>query len=86
MGIRLAQAALTARSHADIYPNGAVGADGSTSDAVLQVHLVEDRPEPEPREPWWVAWVVNSYWLAVTILTGIGIVTVGRWLIASFEG
>lgn len=86
MGIRLAQAALTAQSHVGVYPDGYAGPDGSTNEVVMQVHLVEDRPEPKPPEPWWVEWILNSYWLAVWILCVIGIVTVVRWILASVGG
>ena len=82
MGIRLAQAALAAESHVEVYPNGQAGADGSMTDAMMQLHLVEDRPDPTLPKPWWVDWIFNLYWLAVWILCVIGIVTVVRWIIA----
>ena len=41
MGIRLAQAALTAQSHVGICPDGSAGSDGSSTEVVMQVHLID---------------------------------------------
>lgn len=79
MGVRLARAALTARSWVVVYDNGTIGVDGSGIGGVAQVFLADDPPAAEVR-PSGLWWVWGSVQLALVALSVVGFITVVRWL------
>jgi len=82
MAVRLAQAALSAKTSVVVYDNGVVVADGSSVGGVVQVFLTDDLPPPPPRKSHPPQRVVAALGCTVAALCVIGLVSVVRGLVA----
>ncbi len=79
LGVRLARAAITARSLVVVDGDGAVREDGCIVNGIIQVFLAEDAPLLEPPTYQW-SWISFAVKFVLFTLCVIGLVTTIKWI------